>query len=401
MRFTLLALCVLFAGGASAPPPDWSEAERATLKSLSIDSLPALPPDPSDRYADDPRAAALGRRLFFDPHFSADGSIACAHCHKPELGFQDGLPLARGLGTTARRAMSIIGAGYAPFLFWDGRKDSLWAQATGPMESAVEHGGDRTRYSHLIARDYSTEYEAIFGPLPDLSEFPASAGPVEEPAPRAAWTGLTPARQEAVSRIYANIGKAIEAYERTVNPGVTRFDRYVRAILAGADDKAAAILTAPEIAGLRLFVGRANCTRCHNGPLLTNNDFHNTGVPPAPGQPPDLGRSEGTAQVLADDFNCLGRYSDADPRECAELRFMRVGDPAEIGQFKPPSLRGVALRAPYMHAGQFATLAQVIEHYRRAPNAAIGHSELKPLDLTDAEAADLVAFLGSLNDIDR
>jgi cytochrome c peroxidase len=392
----LLALCALPLSAVAAPSP-WTEAQRATLRSLSIDSLPAVPPDPSDRYADDPRAAALGQRLFFDPRFSATGSIACAHCHAPALQFQDGLPLAHGIGTTDRRAMPIIGAAYAPFLFWDGRKDSLWAQAMGPMESAAEHGGNRTFYAHLIARDYRAEFEAIFGELPDLAGLPPQAGPVDDPAAHGAWIGLAPDRQEAVTRIYADMGKAIEAYERTLHPHATRFDRYARAVLAGPDDRAATILTSPEIAGLGLFIGRANCTRCHNGPLFTNNDFHNTGIPAVPGQPADPGRARGAELVRADEFNCLGRYSDADVRDCAALRFMRIGDPAELGQFKPPSLRGVAERAPYMHAGQFATLPDVVAHYRRAPAAPIGHSELEPLDLTDAEAADLVAFLGSLN----
>ncbi len=389
-----LVLCI-GARPACAGEAPWTEAERATLRSLSIAALPPVPPDPSNKVADDPRAIALGQRIFFDPQFSATGTIACAHCHDPAKQFQDGLPLAHGIGTTERRAMPIIGAAYAPFLFWDGRKDSLWAQALGPMESAVEHGGDRTFFAHLIAETYRQPFETVFGPLPGLADLPRHAGPVADPAALAAWTGLAPERQEAVSRLYADIGKAIEAYERTLRPATTRFDKYVAAVLAGGDGTD--ILSAPEIAGLGLFIGRGHCTRCHNGPLFTNNDFHNTGVPPRPGTPPDPGRARGTELVRADEFNCLSRYSDAEQHDCAELRFMRVDDPTSLGQFKPPSLRGVAMRAPYMHQGQFGTLAEVIAHYRKAPAAIIGHSELTPLDLSDKEAADLAAFLGSLS----
>jgi len=388
-----VALCIV-ARPASAEAP-WTEAERATLRSLSIAALPPVPPDPSNKVADDPRAAALGQRIFFDPQFSATGTIACAHCHDPGKQFQDGLPLAHGIGTTERRAMPIVGAAYAPFLFWDGRKDSLWAQALGPLENTVEHGGDRTLFAHLIEENYRQPFEAVFGPLPDFAGLPRRAGPVADPAALAAWTELSPDRQETVSRLYADIGKAIEAYERTLRPAATRFDDYVAAILTGGDG--ADILSAPEIAGLGLFIGRGHCMRCHNGPLFTNNDFHNTGVPPRPGAPPDPGRARGAALARADEFNCLSRYSDAEPRDCAELRFMRVGDPSSLGQFKPPSLRGVALRAPYMHQGQFGTLAEVIAHYRKAPAAVIGQSELTPLDLSDKEAADLAAFLGSLS----
>lgn len=394
LRAAWLWLAVVLGAGPASADALWTEAERATLRSLSITALPLAPPDLSNKFADDPRAAALGRGIFFDPRFSATGTIACAHCHDPEKQFQDGLPLAHGIGTTERRSMPLIGAAYAPFLFWDGRKDSLWAQALGPMENAVEQGGDRTLYAHLIAEKYRRPFEAVFGALPDLADLPRRAGPVEDPAVLAAWRGLSSDRQETVSRLYADIGKAIEAYERTMLPRATRFDRYVAAVLAGGDG--ADILSASEIAGLGLFIGRGHCTRCHNGPLLTNNDFHNTGVPPRPGAPPDPGRARGAALVRADEFNCSSRYSDTPVGGCAELRFMRVGDPASSGQFKPPSLRGVATRAPYMHQGQFATLDEVIAHYRKAPAAAIGHSELSPLDLSDMEAQYLVAFLGSL-----
>lgn len=105
----------------------WSEAEVVTLKSLWIGSLPALPPDPSNTYADDPKAVEFGQQLFFDTRFSSNGEVACATCHKPELMFTDGLPLAKGVGTTTRKSMTIIGTAYSPWLFWDGRKDSQWS----------------------------------------------------------------------------------------------------------------------------------------------------------------------------------------------------------------------------------------------------------------------------------
>ena len=143
----LFAAAMLAAGGAAAGlryglAPGWTESELTLVRSLSLEALPPLPADLSNRVADDPRAAELGRALFSDARLSANGEVACATCHLPERQFQDDLPLGRGVGTTARRTMPIAGAAYAPFLFWDGRKDSLWAQALGPLESAVEHGGE-------------------------------------------------------------------------------------------------------------------------------------------------------------------------------------------------------------------------------------------------------------------
>jgi cytochrome c peroxidase len=213
----------------------------------------------------------------------------------------------------------------------------------------------------------------------------------------AAWAALSPAQQDAVSQIYANLGKAVAAYERQLLPGATRFDAYVEAVLAGDLETAAATYTADEAAGLRLFIGEANCTDCHNGPLLTNNDFHNTGVPPVPGQPEDTGRLLGAQQVLADEFNCLGPYSDAAPEQCGELRFLVADDHDLNRKFRPPSLRGVAERAPYMHAGQFATLEDVLDHYSTAPASPAGHSELEPLRLSESETAQLIAFLHTLS----
>jgi cytochrome c peroxidase len=378
--------------------PSWSEDDLTTLRSLWIGSLPPLPPDPSNQYSDDPAAAALGEAFFFDTRFSSNGQVACASCHLPELAFQDGIPLGQGVGTTNRRTMPIAGTAYSPWFFWDGRKDSQWAQALGPLESAVEHGGNRTLYAHLIDQYYREDYEAIFGTMPDFSDLPLNAGPVADASVQAAWDALTPDNQETVTRIYVNMGKAIAAYERLLMPGSTRFDVYVEALLAGETDQAATVLTPDEVAGLQLFIGEANCTQCHNGPLFTDNHFHNTGVPAVDSLPEDEGRASGAPQVQADEFNCLSQYSDANPEDCAELRYMIAQGDELIRQFKAPSLRDVAERAPYMDAGQFATLEEVIAHYNMAPAAPDGHSEIVPLNLSQQEMDQLVAFLGTLTE---
>lgn len=375
----------------------WSGEDLRTLRGLSIASLKQLPPDPSNRVADDPRAADLGHRLFFDTRLSANGQVSCASCHLPGRQFQDGTPLAKGVGTTDRRTMSIIGTAHSPWQFWDGRKDSQWSQALGPLESPVEHGGDRTQYAHLAAKHYRADYEALFGPMPDLGSLPAHAGPVQDPTARAAWEAMRNDQREAVTRVFANLGKAIAAYERKIMPGASRFDRYVDAALRQDAAAMQAAFTRDEAAGLKLFIGKADCIQCHNGPLFTNNDFHNTGVPAAKGLPPDTGRLGGAGKVLADEFNCLSRYSDARPEQCGELNFLQAGEGKQIRQFKPASLRNVAERAPYMHAGQFATLEQVLAHYNQAPAAPQGHSELEPLGLTQRETEQLIRFLHTLS----
>jgi cytochrome c peroxidase len=315
----------------------------------------------------------------------------------PELNFQDGLPLAQGVGTTTRRTMTIIGTSYSPWLFWDGRKDSQWAQALGPLESPAEHGGNRTYYAHLIDEYYRTEYEVIFGLMPDVSRLPLNAGPVANPEAKTAWATMTAEDREAVTRIFVNMGKAIAAYERVIQPGPSRFDSYAQALNENNIIAMRVTFTLDEAAGLRLFIGQGQCIKCHNGPLFTNNDFHNTGVPAAAGLPEDTGRAQGAPQVLADEFNCLSSYSDAAESECADLKFMLLEGRELIRQFKPPSLRNVAERAPYMHVGQFATLEEVLAHYNTAPQAPGGHSELEPLHLSAMEIKQLIAFLKTLS----
>jgi cytochrome c peroxidase len=380
----------------------WSAEQRTVLRSLALASLGPLPADRSNRYADDTVAARLGHRLFFDTRLSSNGKVSCASCHLPERDFQDGLPLARGVGTTARRAMPIAGTASSPWQFWDGRADSQWAQALGPLESAVEHGGDRTQYAGLIATSYRDEYEHLFGALPDLAGLPPGAGPVEDAERAAAWQRMARGRQDEISRVYANIGKAIAAYERRITFAPSRFDRYVEAELSGHVHTAESAFSRDEEAGLRLFMGKANCVNCHNGALFTDNHFHNTGVRaplaslPAP-LAPDSGRIRGVRQAIAGEFSCTSRYSDARPDDCQELQFAVTDGQELVRAFKTPSLRNVAGRAPYMHAGQLASLAEVLEHYDRAPAAPFGHSELKPLRLSPAEKRQLESFLRTLS----
>ena len=366
------------------------------VQDLALDTLPRPPKDPSNRWADDPAAAQLGRRLFFDERLSSNGKVSCATCHDPRTEFQDSVALARGVGTTDRRTMPIAGTAHSPFLFWDGRKDSQWAQALGPLESAVEHGGSRGQYAHVIARYYRKDYERIFGPLPDLSRVPATAGPVADAKASAAWNAMSGKDRDAATQVFVNVGKAIAAYERGIQYLPSRFDTYV----AGWKETGtppANVLTVDEAAGLALFVGKGDCIQCHNGPLLTNNEFHNTGVPKRAGLPEDRGRIVAVQSVKSDEFNCRSRWSDAKPGECAELDYLAPATPPLERAYKVPSLRNVAQRAPYMHAGQVSTLGEVVRHYNDAPAAPAGRSELKPLGLTAAEARQIEAFLGTLS----
>jgi cytochrome c peroxidase len=391
---TITALCPIAADFTWAADSDmhaWSKQEISVLRSLWIGSLPPPPKDPSNAFADNPKAKALGKKLFFDPRFSGNLKVSCATCHRPDMNFTDDLPLAHGMGSTTRRSMPLLGVAYNSWFFWDGRKDSLWSQALGPLESNVEHGFTRTACAYLISKDYGSEYEEIFGKMPDITNTIASPA-TEDVIVLKTWVSMTPAKKEAVNRIYANMGKAIAAYVRTIVPGSSRFDKYVEALLNNDTATLPKTFTSDEVNGLRLFIGKAKCTNCHSGPLFTNSDFHNTGVPTPSKMPYDKGRADGIRKVLSDEFNCLGRYSDARPGDCAELRFLDTKTEKYDGAFKTPTLRNVAERAPYMHAGQFSTLKEVLEFYRQSKSHELGHNVL-----SDEELRQLEAFLRSLS----
>lgn len=401
----LLLLVAAMAGGFMwrqhlAATAQWTASELAILRSLSLHSLPALPAAPSNLIADSVQAARMGQRLFFDKRLSVNGAVACATCHQPEHRFTDGLPTARGVGASARNTPSLVGVAYSPWFYWDGRKDSQWSQALAPLEDSAEHGGNRMRLVRVLTVDayYREQYAAVFGAIPDFSDlarFPADAGPVPNPAWQTAWDNMREEDRQLVNRVFANLGKTLAAFQRQLLPGAARFDAYVDAVLAKEAAKEN-IFTSDQRAGLRLFIGKAHCVDCHNGPLFTNNEFHNTGILPPAGSVPDQGRSRALAKLRADPFNCVGVFSDAKPAQCIEFNFMRSG-PELLGSMRTPSLRNLGGTAPYMHKGQISTLAAVLAHYNEAPLALIGHNEANPLGLGASELRQLQAFLLTLD----
>lgn len=385
--------CAIQAAAPGHIDPLWSPAEHAQIVGLSLSQLPPPPLDPSNRYATRKDAAVLGQRLFFDTRLSRNGQVACASCHRPERAFADTHPVSKGVGTTTRNTPGLLGAAYQSWFFWDGRKDSLWSQALGPLESEHEHGLSRAALAELIARYYARAYAAVFGPLGKLPK--ADASPQGDSAQRQRWAALPVAQQQAVNRLFANVGKALAAYQRTLLPQPTRFDAFADALARGEPD-ANRKLNADEIAGLRLFIGPARCIECHNGPLFSNGEFHSTGVE----NDDQSGRASVLKAVVTDEFNCPGRYSDAHPeRDCGHLKHLPKSWVGKAGAFKTPTLRNLALTAPYMHTGTFDTLDAVLAHYNAGSTLAFAalRTNLSPLNLTSWELEQIAAFLRTLD----
>ncbi len=384
-----------------APTPDsrWTGDESDVLASLLLTEAPP-PPSPSNRVADDPRAAALGERLFFDRSLSGNGELSCASCHDPERHFTDGRARGQGLQDGLRNTPTVVGAAHGSWFYWDGRRDSLWSQALIPFEAAGEMGSSRVAVVRRILQEptYMQSYAGLFGASGVdawIDELPAHAGPFGEPPVRNAWFQIAKERQEAINRVYSNLGKCIEAYERTLRPEPSRFDAYVQSVLH--DPESANQLSSDERRGLALFIAdESRCMRCHNGPLFTNGGFHNIGTGQLTGQDLDFGRVFGLQAAFMDEFNCLGSYSDAKSEDCKALRFANRNDDAHMrGAFKVPSLRGVARTAPYFHDGRHATLEDVVRFYN-SPGPKFDGLELEPLGLDDDEIRALVSFLKTL-----
>ena len=323
-------------------------------------SLLGLPTPPASHNSPESRAqVALGKRLFFDARLSADGKIRCTSCHQPEKAFSDGLRVSQGLGgrTGTRNAPSLINVVFASSLFWDGRRDTLETQALDPFLNPNEHG--LASVDALVEKVRADEtYRDAF----------VSAFGHDKPAISA-----------------ERIRLAIAAYLRTLVAGGSSADRY----LYGWEKNA---LTPAAVRGLELFRGRAGCAECHvigaHDALLSDGKFHSLGV----------GMEDIRAHLAELATRAMRREAPLDHTvlqdgELAELgRFLITRDPHDIGKFKTPSLRNVALTAPYMHNGRVATLEEAVEreiYYR-------GLTTNRPLIVTPNEKEDLVAFLRSL-----
>jgi len=424
---------ILAAAGALSACTDetvFTAEERDELQTYKLPPVP--PPNPSNRVANDEAAAVLGKKFFFDARLSGAlgpvndgvtngslgkagdlGKVACYSCHQVDTGGGADLrsrpgTVSLGVSYGGRNAPTVINAAYSDvarggWQAWDGAKDSLWALALGPLENPVTHAGTRLQYAHILYDHYRADYEAIFGQLPDLSDavrFPASGKPGQP-----GFDMMAPDDKVAINRIYSNIGKSIEAYERRlISPSFdpSPFDK----MLAG-DDTA---MSPAAIRGARLFIGKAACNECHRGPTFTDLRFHNIGCPQRGDfiAAVDIGRSAAIAKVQGDLFNRAGAFSDAPDNShlvVPEDKTMPImAAEVDKGAFKTPTLRNVSKTGPYMHDGVYGDLWEVVEHYNFGGNtgAFSGTKEvtISPLLLSSDEMNDLVEFLRSLADGD-
>ncbi len=380
MLRSILSLTLLAAVAAPATPAtpqgqlSGRRDDRAHARTLPLDELrtmlaaegahtPFVPPSPlglppldASIPKDNPLTPAkveLGRQLYFDKRLSRDGSVSCATCHDPALGWTDGAPVSTGMAGQrgARSAPTVVNRVLGKTQFWDGRAASLEEQAVGPIHNPIEMG---FTHDEVVTRlngieGYRLQFDAVFGSAASI----------------------------------ALAGKALASFERTIVSGANKNDYFESALplfdFEPDDDEDPAFLAevqrkldlelthrmSPSAErGRGLFFGKASCSACHVGSDLTDELFHNIGVGYAPGQTPDAGRFEATANET------------------------------ERGAFKTPTVRNIVLTDPYMHDGSLATLMEVVEHYDRGGNDNPWLSEkISPLNLSPQEKQDLVRFM--------
>jgi len=389
-------LCaVLLLLAASVPVPAerlLTPQEQAAV--LTLSPLRAAPADPTNAASGNCLAIDFGRNLFFDVRLSRDGTRSCATCHVPEEGWSDGRAVAI-TPRMLRNTPSVWNVAYQRWFFWDGRADSLWAQAAGPIEGAAELNLDRMELARRVATepDLRREYEALFDALPDPGQ------------PGASEVGTTARdRSDSATEILANVAKAIAAFEETLVSSDAAFDRSVASLRTG-DEAGSNSFPAPALRGLKIFVGRGQCIQCHSGPTFSDGEFHNMLALPEGANADDPGRNRGLELLDASELRADGRFASApDPDRIAKLKSVIRGEGTR-GQFKTPSLRNVAERTAFLHHGQAATLKDVVARYRTLRTEAHRHPRADPLlssiEVFAEDVDDLVAFLETLTDTSR
>jgi cytochrome c peroxidase len=337
------------------------------------DKLLGLPPlsVPQDN-PQTPEKIALGKRLFNDNRLSGDGTISCSSCHNPGLAFADGQTTAQGITNekVTRNTPSLLNVAFYASFFWDGRSPDLETQALLPFTNPVEHGLARSQdVLDILRRDdvYVKQFKNAFGVSP---------------------------RQISM----AHVAKALASFERTLIAGDSAFDRYQY-----GGDKAA--LSQQQLRGLELFRTKALCNSCHtiggSYAYLTDNIYHNVGV-----------GFEDVELHMFQSLNTLRKgLSKGQPVDQIVLinegvsqlgRTLATATPSKLGiralgGFRTPTLRNVALTAPYMHDGSVPTLEAAVDMFNHGSEGSLNIDPLfRPLSLSAEEKADLVAFMKAL-----
>lgn len=432
MKKTLLATStalLLLSACATQDDGDvlFSDTEKAIIKTL-VYSDP--PDDPTNAYDQNSAAATLGQMFFWDTQFSGqilvqgnrttspinfsagqEKRIACVTCHVPSAGWADNVTkpndVSLGANFTSRNTPTVLNTAKNTYSLWDGASDTLWGVARPPIEGAP-HNFHRYGVAYAICNsnatigdntggeaDYRGRYTAIFG-APDCTN--TGTAPSSGNSYKATFDTMSSTQQGTINLIFANFGKAIAAYERLLVSKNSAFDQW-----ANGNENA---MTVAQKRGLKIFIGKGNCVRCHSGSNFSDGSFHNLGVPQVGGfsGSNDQGRSDGVSALFdstkSAPFNTASVYNDDPSVNRVSSLSVSTSAASDVGKFKTPTLRSVNKTAPYFHNGTFSNLWDVVNFYNFAGDAGnfpgTKDTILTTRHMTNEEMEDLVNFLKAL-----
>ena len=368
MKSGIVALLALAASlpGIAAPEemPAFTESEIRAI--LAHGPWPALAKaDPSNRVSGKREAVEFGERLFFEQRLSVAGKFSCGTCHVPERNWTDNQTRGAAAAEVDRNTPTLMNIRLGHWFGWDGASDSLWAQSIRPILDARELGASPRHVAELMRNDdqLSCRYRKTFGEPPSASDD---------------------------ERVLVDVAKALAAFMETLESPPTPFDQFRNSLARGERVPPWKYSEAAQ-RGLRIFIGKGGCDRCHSGPNFSDGEFHANGFA-ALGKRADPGRAEGVKRLRDSRFNLLGAYNDDPARSTAEATRGVLKGAAAPDAFKVPTLRHMLLTPPYGHHGEIERIADAVLHYSET-----GGPEVKPLRLTAAEQTDLVVFLESLS----
>jgi cytochrome c peroxidase len=394
----------------------FSSTEWDLIKDITPFSKQMLP-NPINSRADDDSLARLGQKIFFETEHAEAltatsalgmmgevGKIGCITCHDPKKYFVESRAIPTSLGRNGpgrRNTPTMVNVGFIDWFGWAGRHDSAVMHGSGVMGTSATP----LAIAHFIYRKYKDEYNAVFPntPLPDAldvmhpeaARFPPTGQPkANAMAADGPWERMMPADQKAVQQIQFNMGRIWEAYPRKLTTPGAPFEKYANGDYAAISPGAKR--------GLRLFIGKAACNDCHNGPALSDNLWHNVGLAmPAGATTPDMGRYADimTNAARNSPFNGAGEFSDDREYGRKRLDAMPMLVDTMQGAFRTPILLNIAETGPYFHTGEAKTLDEVVRHYNKGgaeTPVGVKDPKLAPLSLSDTEIADLVEFMKTL-----
>jgi cytochrome c peroxidase len=418
-RILLVSSAALLLLSACATQDDgdvlFSDTERAIIKTL-VYKAPSG--EASNQYVNNSAAATLGQKFFWDPQFSGDifvqgnrvasfapktdGSsarqISCATCHVPNFGWADNTSkpnnVSLGSDLTNRNSPTVLNTSFNIYSTWSGRSDSVWGVMVPGIEGLTTQNFSRAGVAYIICRNntstYLAEYTAVFG-APNCADAPAAGA---SPFTSANNWGRSIAHNTTVNTIFANFGKAIGAYEHLLVSKNSAFDQW-----AEGNENA---MTVSQKRGLKIFINKGNCVRCHSGPNFADGGFHNLGVPQIGGALGvlDDGRYTGISDLLTGGNSTFNTASSFNATPSVNRVSGLSRSDSDTGKFKTPTLRSVNKTPPYFHNGTFNSLWDVVNFYNFAGNAGNFAGTKDPIlttrHMTNEEMEDLVNFLKAL-----